>query len=186
MEEKNGKLTPTIVASPVAPNDLAAVGIRPIKQSECNTQLDDAEFGDHPNKVCCDIWREGVSAGSGCNPETDADCDGLPNDRDSFLNARPYYAPPRPGSVDGQFFQGNVADSDPANFDPRPAGLNWDELMPNEPCKRCKWVALSGKLTCSPDGRTEHEYKATWACPSSGVQRVVTKRAPASAHCTPP
>ena len=186
VEQKNGKLTPIVIASPSTPRDLATMGVRPIKESECNAQLYDAEFGDHPNKVCCDIWREGVGAGSGCNPERDADCDGLPNDRDQFLNVRPYYAPPRPSSVDSQFFQGNAADFDPANFDSRPPGLNWDELMPNEPCKRCKWVALSGKLTCSPDGRTEHEYKATWLCPTTGIQRVVTKRAPASAPCTQP
>jgi hypothetical protein len=186
VSSKNGKLEPTSVAGITpTPAQLAAMGIRPIQRSECTTQLYDALVGDHPGKVCCDIWREGVNSGNSCNPETDADCDGLPNDRDNFINSQPYYAPPRPGSYHESFFQG-ASDFNPANFDPRPEGLSWDEVMPNEPCKKCKWVAQSGKLTCSPDGRTEHEYKATWVCPTTGAQRVVTKRAPASAPCTPP
>jgi hypothetical protein len=185
VSERNGKLETTIFADRPTPGELAAMGVRPIRRSECTAQLYDALVGDHPNTVCCDIWREGVSAGSGCNPERDADCDGLPNDRDNYLNSAPYDAPPRPGSYQETFFPG-ASDFNPANFDPRPPGLSWDELMPNEPCKKCKWVAQSGKLTCSPDGRTEHEYKATWVCPTTGALRVVTKRAPASAPCTPP
>jgi hypothetical protein len=160
-------------------------GYRRITRAECTPQLYDTLIGDYPNTVCCDAWNEGVSARSGCNPETDADCDGLPNDRDGYLNVEPFYAPPRPGSLRDQLSDGASA-FDPANFDPRPPGLSWDELMPNEPCKKCKWTATSGKLTCSPDGRAEHEYKATWVCPSSGVIRTVTKRAPASAPCTAP
>lgn len=183
---KNGKLEPTSVAGITpTPTQLAAMGIRPIGRSECTAQLYDALVGDHPNKVCCDIWREGVSTGSGCNPETDADCDGLPNNRDNYINSEPYHAPPRPGSYQETLSEGKP-DFNPADFDPRPEGLSWDELMPNEPCKKCKWTATSGRLTCSLDGRTEHEYKATWVCPTTGVQRTVTKRAPASAPCTPP
>jgi hypothetical protein len=188
VEEKDGKVTPASInpiVNQLTPKQLADMGLRPIRNSECNAQFYEKIYGDHPNTVCCDIWREGVSAGSGCNPEKDADCDGLPNDRDEVLNAEPYYAPPRPGSFQESKFSG-AADFDPANFDPRPSGLSWDELMPNEPCKKCKWMATSGRLTCSPDGRAEHEYKATWVCPSSGVTRTVTKRAPASAPCTPP
>ena len=185
VSEKNGKLEAQNIAGITAtPAEVAAMGIRPVRRSECTAQLYDAQFGDHPGKVCCDIWREGVGA-RGCNPETDADCDGLPNDRDHYINTEPYYAPPRPGSFQESFSPGST-DPNPANFDPRPPGLSWDELMPNEPCKKCKWTALSGKLTCSPDGRAEHEYKATWVCPSSGVTRTVTKRAPASVPCTPP
>jgi len=188
VEEKDGKLTETSiegVRNQMTPEQLAARGIRPIRRSECTLQLYVTMYGDYPGTVCCDIWREGVSAGSGCNPETDADCDGLPNNRDSFLNSEPYYAPPRSGSYQETFFKG-ADDFNPANFDPRPPGLSWDELMPNEPCKKCKWMALSGKLTCSPDGRSEHEYKAIWVCPTTGTQRTVTKRAPASAPCIPP
>ena len=157
-----------------------------ITRAECTPQLYAILWGEeYPGTVCCDIWDEGVRAGSGCNPETDADCDGLPNDRDDFLNSTPYYAPPRPDSYQGETFQGS-GDFNRANFDPRPSGLSWDELMPNEPCKKCKWMATSGKLTCSPDGRADHEYKATWVCPSSGSTKTVTKRAPASAPCAPP
>ena len=186
VSEKNGKLqTEEVAGFTPTPAQLAEMGIRPIRRFECTAQLYDAVFGDHPGKVCCDIWREGVGAGSGCNPETDADCDGLPNNRDNYLNSEPYYAPPRPGSYQESLSQG-AGDFDPAKFDPRPPGLSWDEMMPNEPCKKCKWTAISGKLTCSPDGRTEHEYKATWVCPTTGAQRTVTKRAPASAPCTPP
>lgn len=185
VSERNGKLETVILADRPTPAELAAMGVRPIRRAECTAQLYDALVGDHPNTVCCDIWREGVSAGSGCNPERDADCDGLPNDRDTYLNSAPYDAPPRPGSYQETFFP-NGSDFNPANFDPRPPGLSWDELMPNEPCKKCKWTAVSGKLTCSPDGRTEHEYKATWVCPTTGVQRTVTKRAPASAPCSAP
>jgi hypothetical protein len=189
VHEENGGITPLNIEgirNQVTPEQLVAMGDRPIKQSECDARLYDAQAGDHPNKVCCDIWREGVSAGGGCNPERDADCDGLPNDRDGFLNSRPYYAPARPGTWDAQFFDGKPADFNPANFDPRPPGLNWDEVMPNEPCKKCKWMAQSGKLACSPDGKTEHVYKVTWLCPSSGATRIVTKRAPASSPCTLP
>ena len=157
-----------------------------ITRSECTPQLYAILWGEeYPGTVCCDIWEEAARAGSGCNPERDADCDELPNDRDDFINSTPYYAPPRPDSYQGENFPGS-GDFNPANFDPRPPGLSWDELMPNEPCKKCKWMATSGKLTCSPDGRADHEYKATWVCPSSGATRTVTKRAPASAPCTPP
>ena len=179
---ENGKLTDTSAGPGITAEQLAAMGVRPIRRSECTTQVYLASFPDYPNVVCCDIWREGVRADSGCNPEQDADCDGLPNNRDAWLNSQPYYAPPRPGSPQDT----GAADFNPADFDPRPPGLSWDELMPNEPCKKCKWTATSGRLTCSPDGRKEHEYKATWVCPSSGAQRTVTKRAPASAPCTPP
>ena len=181
VREKNGKLETANFADRPTTADLAAMGVRPVGRAQCTAQLYDALVGDHPNTVCCDIWREGVNAGSGCNPERDADCDGLPNERDNYLNSAPYDAPPRPGSYQDT----GAADFNPADFDPRPAGLSWDELMPNEPCKKCKWTATSGRLTCSPDGRKEHEYKATWVCPSSGAQRTVTKRAPASAPCTP-
>lgn len=139
-----------------------------------------------PQKVCCDIWREAAGAGSGCNPEVDADCDGEPNNKTSQLRLQyPYYAP-RPGGNDKNF--------NPADFDPLPPGLDWEEVMPNEPCKGCKWMATSAKLTCSPDKykkmpesrKRDHEYKATWKCPTSGVQRVVTKRVAAKFPCTPP
>ena len=185
VEVLNGKIQAVNVATDETLDQLAARGYRPIRRAECTAQLYADFHGDYPNTVCCDGWREGVNAGSGCNPERDADCDGLPNDRDDFLNSEPYYAPPRPGSTQEAFFDG-AADFNPANFDPRPPGLSWDEVMPNEPCKKCKWMATSGKLTCSPDGRADHEYKATWVCPSSGVTRTVTKRAPASSPCTPP
>ena len=185
VSEKNGKLETVIFADRPTPANLASMGVRPIRRAECTPQLYDALVGDHPNTVCCDVWREGVNAGSGCNPERDADCDGLPNDRDHYLNSAPYDAPPRPGSYQETFF-GGAGDFNQDNFDPRPPGLSWDELMPNEPCKKCKWTAVSGKLTCSPDGRSEHEYKATWVCPTTGVQRTLTKRAPASAPCTSP
>lgn len=185
VSERNGKLETTIFADRPTPAELNAMGVRPIRHSECTAQLYDALVGDHPNTVCCDIWREGVSAGSVCNPERDADCDGLPNERDHYLNSQPYYAPPRPGSLAEDFFNGS-SDFNSANFDPRPPGLTWDELMPNESCKKCKWTALSGKLRCSPDGRTEHEYKAAWVCPTTGAQRTITKRAPATAPCSPP
>lgn len=183
VRNENGGLAPADFSANTgeSPEQLAARGLRPIRQSECNPRFYEQAIGDHPNTVCCDVWREGVSAGSGCNPERDADCDGLPNERDYYLNSTPYHAPPRPGTA-----AKDSADFEPANFDPRPPGLTWDELMPNEPCKKCKWTALSGKLTCSPDGRSEHEYKATWVCPTTGAQRTITKRAPATAPCTPP
>lgn len=138
-----------------------------------------------PKKVCCDIFQEAAGAG-GCNPEVDADCDGKPNDKDQFLEIQdPNYAP-YPGASDKVF--------NPADFDPKPRGVEWDELMPNEPCKECKWLAASGKLICSPDKnkqipesrKRDHEYRVTWKCPTSGVQRVVTKRVPARFPCTPP
>lgn len=139
-----------------------------------------------PQKVCCDIWQQAAGAGSDCNPEVDADCDGEPNNKTSQLRLQdPYYAP-IPGTNDKNF--------NPADFDPLPPGLGWDEVMPNEPCKGCKWMATSAKLTCSPDKykkmpesrKSDHEYKVTWKCPTSGVQRVVTKRVAARFPCTPP
>jgi hypothetical protein len=177
VREHDGKVEPVQMVDQLTSEQLASAGIRRIRRADCNPQLYENSIGDYPNVVCCDIWREAVRAGGNCNPERDADCDGRPNNQSAVINAVPYYAPPRTGEA---------ADFNPADFDPRPRGLNWDELMPNEPCKKCKWMATSGKLTCSPDGRREHEYKATWVCPSSGVTRTVTKRAPASAPCTPP
>ena len=129
-----------------------------------------------PQKVCCDIFAEAARAG-GCNPAKDADCDGDANDVDDYLHIDfPFVAPiedmPMPPSVDLK------------NFDPRPPGLGWEEVMPNETCAKCKWVAVGAKLTCSPDKVKDHEYKVTWRCPSTGVERVVTKRAPATAPCS--
>lgn len=139
-----------------------------------------------PQKVCCDIWREAARTGSGCNPEVDADCDGELNEKTQVLRLQdPYYAP-SPGETDKNFNR--------ADFDPLPPGLNWDGVMPNEPCKGCKWMATSAKLTCSPDKyknmpesrKRDHEYKVTWKCPTSGILRVVTKRVAARLPCTPP
>jgi hypothetical protein len=75
---------------------------------------------------------------------------------------------------------------DPNKFDPVPPGLDISALVPNENCHPCKWVPQNGKLTCSSDARRDHEYKITWRCPSSGVERLTTKRAPARSPCTPP
>lgn len=87
-------------------------------------------FAPLPQKVCCDIWREAAGAGSGCNPEVDADCDGELNQNTKSLRLQePYYVPSQ-GETDKNF--------NPADFNPMPPGLNWDGVMPNEPCKGCK------------------------------------------------
>jgi hypothetical protein len=187
VEIRGGKL---VVAdySGFTPQQLAARGVRPIRGNECNVALfADPRYRVPPQKVCCDIWQEAVRGGGPCNPEVDADCDGLPNDKDGdFTNSVPYYAPLAANEKDDSSNAVDASDFDSADFDPRPPGLGWDDVMPNEPCKECKWVAMSGKLKCSPDGRQDHEYKATWKCPTSGVERVVTKKVPARFPCKPP
>jgi hypothetical protein len=179
VERIDGRIVDTLSAPGMTPEELAARGLGPVTRSECNNGLYRSLHRHFPGTVCCDLWNEAVAAGSGCNPEQDADCDGLPNDKDEAVSFIPYATPELPQGLNGD--QLTVP-----NIDPRPIGLELDELMPTEQCKFCKWVLASGKLTCSPDGKRDHEYRATWLCPLTGMQRVVTKRAPPTAPCTPP
>lgn len=179
VDRKNGQVIPADRPVNNTREEDAAAGFSPIKRSECTPAIYRAFEVDAPHIVCCDLWNEAVAAGSGCNPEKDADCDGLPNEQSPIVRSTPYLSPEYPES-----FYGPRVDA--PNIDPRPAGLGWDEMMPNEACKFCKWFIVSGKLTCSPDKKKDHQYKVTWLCPLSGVTRVVTKTAPPTARCTPP
>ena len=130
------------------------------------------------SKVCCDKWREAVRTGVPCNPLIDMDCDGKPNTNDFYI--------PRPGSIFPDI-NNLFATADGATVDPFPSGLNPDDrdfLPPPEKCD-CKWELLKGTLTCSPDGKKPHEYRATWRCPSTGNTRPTRKEAPATAPCGP-
>ncbi|HKZ02174.1 MAG TPA: hypothetical protein VJ180_08040 [Pyrinomonadaceae bacterium] len=47
----------------------------------------------------------------------------------------------------------------------------------------CKWELAKGELKCSPDGKQDHYYKATWKCSKTGAEVFTVKYAPATAPC---
>jgi hypothetical protein len=137
------------------------------------------------NTVCCNKLREAARTGTPCYPAVDIDCDGKPNQTDVVDGA---------GNLPYPDINGVFTRSEGAPIDPFPAGLD-----PNDPNFRpesaardsrgvgecdCKWELIKGDLKCSPDGRQQHVYTATWRCPSTKAEVFTTKYAPATAPCS--
>lgn len=136
------------------------------------------------SRVCCNKLRDAARTKSPCDPRSDIDCDGIPNQTDTTTtylenNTLPQidlYTIPNSSSVD-----------------PLPPGLNPDDpgFLPNSTARDakgigecpCKWQLASGKLSCSLDGVSDHVYQATWKCPANGTEVMTTKRAKASTEC---
>ena len=139
------------------------------------------------SSICCDKFREAVNSGSPCDPRADLDCDGKSNRDDTsypqrYVSSRDNETYSYPLSLpDINIF----SRPDGASIDPFPPGLNPDDpnfIPPSDKCD-CKWELVKGTLLCSPDGKQNHVYQATWKCPSTGNERFTRKEAPATAPC---
>jgi hypothetical protein len=137
------------------------------------------------SKICCDTLRESARTGAPCFPAVDIDCDGIPNAQDTY----------RDDTIGISYPDIDLFTRAPgAGIDDFPPGLDPDDpnFLPNSTARDskgvgdcpCKWELMSGKLACSPDGRQEHVYTATWRCPANGKEVFTTKRAKASAPCS--
>jgi hypothetical protein len=138
------------------------------------------------SKVCCNKLRDAARTRSPCDPAKDIDCDGIPNQTDTsstYLDSAvvpqiDIYTIPTPTDVD-RFPPG--LDPDDADFLPNATAR--DSKGVGE-CP-CKWQLVTGKLTCSKDGVSDHVYQAEWKCPSTGKTVMTTKRAGAKQECKP-
>lgn len=125
-------------------------------------------------KVCCDRFRQPVPTGQ-CDPRSDIDCDGRPNEMDVKTIAG--YTVPLPDI--------NIYSTPPgASVTPFPEGLNPDDpgFVPDSNGCDCKWQLIKGVLNCGSAGQG-HSYVATWKCPTSGREVTTTKTATANTPC---
>lgn len=129
--------------------------------------------------VCCQSFRAALRSGQPCNPGSDVDCDGRPNQTDEI--------------ADAPFPDINIFSSPPgASVAPFPAGLDPDDpnFMPGSTARAsrdvgdcdCKWELIRGVLNCGTGGQ-QHSYVATWKCPTSGAEVITTKYATANTPC---
>ncbi len=129
--------------------------------------------------VCCQSFREALRSGQPCNPGSDVDCDGRPNQTDEI--------------ADAPFPDINIFSIPPgASVAPFPAGLDPDDpnFLPGSTARAsrgvgdcdCKWELIRGVLTCGTGGQ-QHSYVATWRCPTTGAEVITTKYATASTPC---
>ena len=123
------------------------------------------------DKVCCDKFEDAVRTGKPCNPRLDVDCDGQPNKSD----LTPHGNFP---VIDGSFTEPSGA-----NPDAFPPGMTVNAIMPDEPCKGCRWELIKGVLKCNPDPTKRHTYESTWRCPSTGKVVQVDKLSQPGAPC---
>lgn len=129
--------------------------------------------------VCCQKFRDALRSGQPCNPGSDVDCDGRPNQTDEI--------------ADAPFPDINIFSSPPgASVAPFPAGLDPDDpnFLPGSTARAsrdvgdcdCKWELIRGVLNCGTGGQ-QHSYVATWRCPTSGAEVITTKYASANTPC---
>jgi hypothetical protein len=131
------------------------------------------------SKVCCDKFAQAVRSGKPCDPRKDVDCDGRPNNTDLDDIKMP--------DIDA-FKRANNAAIDPF---PYLFDTSNPDFLPNRTARNsrgvgdcpCKWELVKGELRCSPDGKQDHHYKATWRCPKTGAEVITIKYAPATAPC---
>lgn len=134
------------------------------------------------SKICCTKFREASRTGKPCDPRADLDCDGRANQTDVVIDGSASYP-------DLSLF----TSPEGAAIDRFPAGLDPDDpdFMPESTARNskgvgecdCKWELIKGDLKCSPDGKQQHVYVATWRCPSTKAEVFTTKYAPATAPC---
>jgi hypothetical protein len=137
------------------------------------------------SRVCCNKIRDAARTAKPCDPTVDIDCDGILNQAD--LNTT--YSST---TVFPQIDLFTIPSG--ARVDPFPAGLNPDDpdFLPNRTARdstgvgecACKWDLIKGELKCSPDGKQQHVYVATWRCRVTKAEVMTTKYAPASAPCS--
>jgi hypothetical protein len=135
------------------------------------------------SKVCCSAIRNASRNGTACNPATDIDCDGRPNQSD----VTHYYSG---GPVVPDINMSTSANG--ADVDPFPPGLDPNDInfRPERTGRNskgvgecaCKWELIKGDMKCSR-GLRPHVYTATWRCPSTGAEVFTTKRFPGSSRC---
>jgi hypothetical protein len=74
-----------------------------------------------------------------------------------------------------------------ATVDPFPEGMRIPHVLPDTSCEGCKWILMSGKLKCTPQGPNSglFWYEANWKCPDTAVevfkasrQRVLPRSCP--------
>jgi len=129
--------------------------------------------------VCCQSFRNALRSGEPCNPGSDVDCDGRPNQTDEV--------------ADAPFPDINIFSSPPgASVAPFPAGLDPDDpdFLPGSTARAsrgvgdcdCKWELIRGVLNCDTGGQ-QHSYVATWRCPTTGAEVITTKYATANTPC---
>lgn len=129
--------------------------------------------------VCCQSFREALRSGQPCNPGSDVDCDGRPNQTDEV--------------ADAPFPDINIFTSPPgASIAPFPPGLDPDDpnFLPGSTAREsrdvgdcdCKWELTKGVLNCGTGGQ-RHSYVATWKCPTTGAEVITTKYATANTPC---
>ncbi|MCM3902249.1 MAG: hypothetical protein ND866_11130 [Pyrinomonadaceae bacterium] len=129
--------------------------------------------------VCCQSFRNALRSGEPCNPGSDVDCDGRPNQTDEV--------------ADAPFPDINIFSSPPgASVAPFPAGLDPDDpdFLPGSTARAsrgvgdcdCKWELIKGVLNCGTGGQ-QHSYVATWRCPTTGAEVITTKYATANTPC---
>ena len=146
--------------------NIATVLKRTRSESECDAFFD---LHDKPEReVCCDKWQQATASGSPCNPMVDADCDGIPNQRDPF----PIQPQPRE-------FQNSSGVNDML-----PIWKDIADRIPQEPCEGCQWTV--GKLDYKCKNveihrresyrEAQYEYQARWKCPSTGRELVTSGR----------
>lgn len=129
--------------------------------------------------VCCQSFRDALRSGQPCNPGSDVDCDGRPNQFDEV--------------ADAPFPDINVFSIPPgASVAPFPAGLDPDDpnFLPGSTARAsrnvgdcdCRWELVKGVLTCGTGGQ-QHSYVATWRCPTTRAEVITTKYATANTPC---
>jgi hypothetical protein len=141
-------------------------------------------FRDHLNavgttRICCDKFNDAVRTGSPCDPTQDLDCDGQPNTSDLESNGIPdidTFVQPNNAAIDT--FPPYLDRGNP-DFQPNRTAQNSKDVGS---CP-CKWQMTKGELVCSPDGKQQHHYKATWKCPTTGAEVVTVRYAAPTAPC---
>lgn len=135
-----------------------------------------------PKRVCCDKFREAAKTGSPCDPRTDLDCDGIPNQKDIDRDFPAIDAYTRLQT---------------APIDPFPPNFNYfdPDFLPDATAHNskgvgdcpCKWELIKGDLKCNgavnDAGEKQHVYTATWRCPTTKAEVFTTRYAPSSAPC---
>lgn len=151
----------------------------PLFANAYKAALRDQLLSTSSSKVCCDRFRQAVRTKKPCDPRRDVDCDGRPNKTDLDSIKMPGINP--------------FTRSDNAAIDPFPYLFDTSnsDFLPTRTARNskgvgdcpCKWELIRGELKCSPDGKQDHYYKATWRCPKTGAEVLTTKNASATAPC---
>jgi hypothetical protein len=151
----------------------------PLFANAYRAALKDRLSFDGSTRICCDQVAEATRTGEPCDPRTDIDCDGTPNAADhegTVPNINPFQRSAG-GNIDPFPPRFNTSDPD---FRPERTARN-SKGVGDCPCQ---WELTGGELRCSPDGKQQHYYKATWRCPTTGAEVFTVKYEPATTPCS--